>query len=79
MLGDSINGCVYVSKDEGGSYTHVTGVGFYWFDFYPGSDMVMAGYKREGSIWGSNDGGLNWYQLLDEVEQFEFRDKGRLD
>ena len=78
VIGDSVSGVVYVTNDEGATYTRVSvGQNFYSFDFYPGSNDVMVGYNQEmKSIWGSVNGGLSWFKMVQQVEQYEIGEKG---
>ena len=67
-----------MTNDEGATYKRVwVGQTFYTFDFYPGRNDVMIGYNQEmKTIWGSVDGGLSWFRMVEAVEQYQVGDKG---
>ncbi|KAI6658022.1 VPS10 domain-containing receptor SorCS1-like [Oopsacas minuta] len=77
-IADSSNGVVYVTSDEGATYTKVsTGDPFDWFDFYPGNDQVMAAYNKiDRKVLGSVTGGLSWFTMVEDVDSYKLGDPG---
>lgn len=78
VIGDSVSGVLYITNDEGATYMRVwVGQTFYSFDFYPGRNDVMVGYNQEAkSVWGSVDGGVHWFRMVEQLEQYQVGEKG---